>query len=96
MFVNYIANGWVVVVESGGKRGSAGIGFLFVLEKGSAVDVTRTGSLGCGVFCWVASLAEFGFQLRHRSVCVFSGGADFLASQKLAIWDIFYLFWWMV
>ena len=61
MFVDDIANGWVVVVESGGKRGSAGIGFLFGLEKGSAVDAMCTVPLGCGVFCWVATLAEFGF-----------------------------------
>ena len=96
MFVDDVANGWVVAVIGGGEWGSTGVGFGFVLEEGLAVDITSAVSLGGGIPRWVATLAEFGLQLGHCSFSIFSGGADLFAPQELAIWDFLYLFRWMV
>ena len=65
MFVDDVAYGWAVAVENSGERGLTVVGILFVLEKGSAVNISGSVSLGTGVLCWVAPLSEFGFQFFH-------------------------------
>ena len=61
VLVDDVAYGWVVAVVSRGQRGSTVVGLLFVLEKGSAVNILSSVSLGIGVLLRVAALAEFVF-----------------------------------
>ena len=65
MLVDDVAYGGVVLVVGSGKRSSAVVGLLLVLEQGQTVNFLGSVPLGAGVLGWVAPLAEFGFQFVH-------------------------------